>query len=73
MAAEEQTDRIVSDMEVCIKQKFIIEFLHAEKMVHTDIHRWLLNVYGDQTVDVNTVRWWVVRFSGGGHLHWCMF
>jgi hypothetical protein len=25
----------------------------------------LLNVYGDQKVDVSTVRWWVVRFRGG--------
>jgi len=25
----------------------------------------LLNVYGDQTVDVSTVRWWVVHFSSG--------
>jgi hypothetical protein len=30
-----------------------------------DIHRRLLNVYGDQTVDVSTVRRWVARFSSG--------
>ena len=28
-----------------------------------DIHCCLLNVYGEQTVDVHTVRWWVVHFS----------
>jgi len=28
--------------------------------------RWyLLNICGDQTVDVSTVRWWVLRFSSG--------
>ena len=31
----------------------------------TDIHMYLLNVYEDQTVDVSTVRWWVVHFSSG--------
>jgi len=30
-----------------------------------NIHQHLLNVYGDQTVDVSTVRRWVVRFSRG--------
>jgi len=25
----------------------------------------LLNIYGDQTVDLSTVRWWVAHFSGG--------
>jgi hypothetical protein len=40
------------------------EFLHVEKAL-TDIHQCLLNVSGDQTVDVSTVRWWVVYFSSG--------
>jgi len=26
----------------------------------------LLNIYGDQTVDVSTVWWWVVHFSSVG-------
>ena len=42
-----------------------IEFLHNEKIALTDIHQHLLNVCRDQTVDVGTVRWWVVCFSGG--------
>ena len=58
--------RMVSGMEVSLKQRCITEFLHAEKMVPTDIHQHLLNIYGDQTVDVSTVRrWWVVCFSRG--------
>ena len=52
-------DRMVSDMEVHMKQKCVNEFLHAEKNC-TDIHWHLLNVSGDQTVDVGTVRWWVL-------------
>ena len=38
MAAEGQSDRMVSDMEVCKKQRGGIEFLHVEEMVLTDIH-----------------------------------
>jgi len=52
-------------MEVCLKQRCVIEFLHVEKITPNDIHRRLLNVYGDQTVDVSTVRRWVERFSSG--------
>jgi len=62
MAAEGQSDRTVSDMEVCLKPTCATEFLHAEK---NDTHQHLLNISGDQTVDVNAVRWWVVRFSSG--------
>ncbi len=34
-----------------------------KKMAPTDIHQCLLNVYGYQTVDVNTVKQLVVHFS----------
>jgi len=49
------------------------EFLHAEKIVPFDTHRRLLNIYGDQTVDVSTVRWWVLRFSSGDSHQWGTF
>ena len=65
MTAEGQSDKMASDMEVRMMQRCVIEFLHAEKIVPNDIHRRLLNVYGDQTVDVSTVRRWVARFSSG--------
>jgi len=65
MTAEGQPDKMVSDIEVCMKQRCVIEFLHAEKIAPNDIHRCLLNVYGNQTVDVSTMRRWVVRFSSG--------
>ena len=65
MAAEGQSDRMVSDMEVHMKQRCEIEFLHVENMAPIYIHQHLLNIYGDQTVDVSTVRQWVVHFSSG--------
>jgi len=65
MITEGQYDKMASDMEVRMKQRCVIEFLSAEKIAPNDIHRHLMNVYGDQTVDVSTVRRWVVRFSSG--------
>ena len=35
----------------------------VEEVVPIDIHQCLLIIYGDQTVDVSTVRRWVVYFS----------
>ena len=49
MSAEGQSDKMVSDMEVCIKQRCVIEFLRAETVAPTDIHRRLLHAGGDQT------------------------
>jgi len=63
MAAEEQSDRKVSHLETCIKQRCATEFLCAENIPPTDIYQHLLNIYGDQTVDVSTVRQWVECFS----------
>jgi len=66
MTAEGQSDKMASDMEVHMKQRCVIEFLHAEKIAPIDIHRFLLNIYGDQTVDVSSiVRQWVAHFSSG--------
>ena len=65
MTAEGQSDKMVSDMEVHVKQRCVHEFLHVEKIAPNDIHRRLLNIYGDQTVDAGTVRRWVARFSSG--------
>ena len=64
---------MVSDMGVHLKQRFGIEFLHAEKTAPSDIHQHLMNVYGHQTVEVSTVRWqWCISaVATVGHLHWC--
>ncbi|PNF28558.1 hypothetical protein B7P43_G12914 [Cryptotermes secundus] len=56
---------MASDIEVRMKQRCVIEFLTAEQIAPTDIHRCLLKVYGDDTVDISTVRWWAVCFNSG--------
>ena len=38
MAAEGQSDRMASDMEVHVKQKCVVEFRHLEKIVPIHIH-----------------------------------
>ena len=43
------------------KQRAVIEFLVAEGCEPIEIHRRLLNVFGNETVDVSTVRRWVLR------------
>ena len=62
MAAERQSDTTAPDVEVHIKGKYLNELLNGEKIALIDIYWHLLNIYGDQTVNVSTVRWTVVRF-----------
>ena len=50
---------------VLFKQRAVIEFLTAEKVPPIEIHRRMQVVYGDQCVDVSTVRRWVRRFKDG--------
>lgn len=56
MAAEGHSDKLVSHVEVHVKKRGGIEFLHAENS-STDIDQHSLNVYGVQTLNVSTVRW----------------
>jgi len=51
--------------EVRFKQRAVIEFLTVEKVPPIEIHRRMQAVYGDQCVDVSTVRHWVRRFKDG--------
>jgi len=51
MAPEGQSDKMLSDMEVHVKQRCVIEFIHAGKIAPTDIHWCFLSIYGNQTVD----------------------
>ena len=75
MAAEGHSDKMASNTEAYMKQNCVIEFLHVEKLAPTDIHWRLLNVYEDQTVDVNTVRWCISAMTTTtvGHLCWWQF
>ena len=45
--------------DVRFKQRAVIEFLTAEKFPPVAIHKRMQAVYGDQCVDVSTVRRWV--------------
>ena len=55
MTAEGQSDRMASAMEASMKQKCVLELLHAEKVAPVDIHQHLLNVYGGQIVEMSTM------------------
>ena len=55
-----QPGKMESDMEGHMKQRCGTEFLHVEKIAPIDSHQYLLNIYGDQTEDVSTVKWAVV-------------
>ena len=63
IAAEKQSEKMASDMEESMKKRDATEFLHAPQIAPTDILWHLLNIYRDQTVDMSTVRLWVVNFS----------
>ena len=76
MAAEGQPDKMVSDVEVRMKQRRVTEFLHVEKMVPTDIHWYLQNIYEDQIVDVSSEvvdgvfqSWWQWVTSSGSDFY----
>ena len=45
--------------DVRFKQRAVIEFLTAEKVSPIEIHRRMEAIYGDECVDVSTVRHWV--------------
>jgi len=51
--------------DVRFKQRAVAEFLTAEKVPPIEIYRRIEAVYGDQCVDVSTVRRWVRRFKDG--------
>ena len=46
MAAEGLSDKAAPDVEVCMKHRCVIEFLHVEKIALIDIHGFLLNISG---------------------------
>jgi hypothetical protein len=51
--------------DVPFKQRAVIEFLATEKVPPIEIHRRMQAFYGDQCVDVSTVRRWVGQFKYG--------
>jgi len=68
MTAEGQPNKVVPDMKVCMKQRYVTEFLYAEKMVPTDVHWCMLNIYGGFYLyksGCEHSEWWVVHFRSG--------
>ena len=61
MEAEGQSDKMVSDMEVSMKQRCVTEFLHVEKLALMDLHRHLLKFM--------EIKVWVWAQWGRG---WCV-
>ena len=57
-----EADKMACDMEMNMKQRCAIS-PYRKKMAPTDIHQYLLNIYGGQTVDMKTMRhgWWTIR------------
>ena len=53
------TSKWKSFSDVRSKQRAVVEFLTVEKVPPIEIHRRMQPVYGDQCVDVSTVRRWV--------------
>jgi len=51
--------------DIQFKQHAVIEFLTTEKVPPIEIHRRMHAVYGDQCIDVSTVRCWVRLFKDG--------
>jgi len=68
MTAEWQSDKMAFDMEMHMKQRCGTELLHVEKMALIEINSCLLNIYEDLTVDMSTVRQWVVCFSSDNNV-----
>jgi hypothetical protein len=51
--------------DVRLKNRTVIEFLTAEKVPPIEIHRGMKAIYGDQCVDMSTLRCWARRFKDG--------
>jgi len=62
MAAEGQFDEMTSDMEACMKQRCVAEFIHVEKLHPLT---FIDACYRDQIVNVSTLKWWLMCFSSG--------
>ena len=65
MAAEGQSDTRASDMQVNMKQSYITAFPPCIKKAPADWHSfsWLDEHIWTPTMDISTMRWWVVHFQ----------
>ena len=65
--AEWQSDKMASNMEENRKERCVIEFSIWKKIASIDIHWQLMNIFGDQTGNVNTVKWAVFLSNGSSN------
>lgn len=47
---------MASDMKEHAKQRYVFEFLHADRTVPIETHAPLVNVYGDEILDMSKVQ-----------------
>lgn len=59
-------------VEIDPKKKCNIEFLYTETIAFTDIHRCILKIDRDQTVDVSTAQHLEMAFSIGANSDMCI-
>lgn len=66
MAAEGQSDKIVSDLEVWMKKRNEENWIPPRRKSCTLWHSLMFAEHlPNQTIDVSSVRWWVMYFSSG--------
>ena len=46
-----------------MQKRCVIKFNHVEKIAPVNIHRHLINAYGNQIVAISVVKQWMVSFS----------
>jgi hypothetical protein len=54
---------MADDVRICTRQRMAIEFLGTESSRLIDIHRRLKSVYGEDAIDISSVRRWVCLFK----------
>jgi hypothetical protein len=56
----------MANVDVCTRQRVVIEFLTAEASSPIEIHRLLRSMYGEDAMDVSSDRCWVHCFESRG-------
>jgi hypothetical protein len=54
---------MADDVGIRARQRMVIEFLGTEGSSPIDIHRRLRSIYGEDVMDISSIRHWVRRFK----------
>jgi hypothetical protein len=65
MSTTHKQFRMADVIDTCMKQRAVTKFLTAEEVGPIEMYRCLNIVYGEHTVDVSTVRCWIMHFKSG--------